>query len=120
MFFFFFKQKTAYEMRISDLSSDVCSSDLGDRHALDHRMRVVAQDVAILGGPGLGLVGVAEDVLLHAAVLGHEAPLQAGREACAAAAAQDRKSVVEGKSVSGRVELGGRRIIRKNNVNRIV
>src|SRR3546814_19495504 len=30
-FFFFFKQKTAYEMRISDWSSDVCSSDLGDR-----------------------------------------------------------------------------------------
>src|SRR3546814_6290509 len=28
MFFFFFKQKTAYEMRISDVSSDVCSSDL--------------------------------------------------------------------------------------------
>src|SRR3546814_3335854 len=27
-FFFFFKQKTAYEMRISDGSSDVCSSDL--------------------------------------------------------------------------------------------
>src|SRR3546814_11716177 len=30
-FFFFFKQKTAYEMRISDWSSDVCSSDLGQR-----------------------------------------------------------------------------------------
>src|SRR3546814_3569670 len=29
LFFFFFKQKTAYEMRISDWSSDVCSSDLG-------------------------------------------------------------------------------------------
>src|SRR3546814_8797114 len=28
-YFFFFKQKTAYEMRISDWSSDVCSSDLG-------------------------------------------------------------------------------------------
>src|SRR3546814_7112904 len=28
MYFFFFKQKTAYEMRISDWSSDVCSSDL--------------------------------------------------------------------------------------------
>src|SRR3546814_4822789 len=27
--FFFFKQRTAYEMRISDWSSDVCSSDLG-------------------------------------------------------------------------------------------
>src|SRR3546814_3632666 len=29
IFVFFFKQKTAYEMRISDWSSDVCSSDLG-------------------------------------------------------------------------------------------
>src|SRR3546814_2326546 len=28
--FFFFKQKTAYELRISDWSSDVCSSDLAD------------------------------------------------------------------------------------------
>src|SRR3546814_9428363 len=28
LMFFFFKQKTAYEMRISDWSSDVCSSDL--------------------------------------------------------------------------------------------
>src|SRR3546814_10447313 len=28
--FFFFKQKTAYEMRISDWSSDVCSSDLSN------------------------------------------------------------------------------------------
>src|SRR3546814_6405375 len=34
IFFFFFKQKTAYEMRISDWSSDVCSSDL--RTALEH------------------------------------------------------------------------------------
>src|SRR3546814_2497879 len=35
--FFFFKQKTAYEMRISDWSSDVCSSDLTvDQH---HRPR---------------------------------------------------------------------------------
>src|SRR3546814_7575752 len=29
LFLFFFKQKTAYELRISDWSSDVCSSDLG-------------------------------------------------------------------------------------------
>src|SRR3546814_20331503 len=33
MFFFFFKQKTAYELRISDWSSDVCSSDLCRRPA---------------------------------------------------------------------------------------
>src|SRR3546814_4287712 len=33
---FFFKQKTAYEMRISDWSSDVCSSDLeGPRYQLE-------------------------------------------------------------------------------------
>src|SRR3546814_10464731 len=31
IWFFFFKQKTAYEMHISDWSSDVCSSDLGLR-----------------------------------------------------------------------------------------
>src|SRR3546814_6988456 len=30
--FFFFKQKTAYEMRISDWSSDVCSSDLFEQN----------------------------------------------------------------------------------------
>src|SRR3546814_2935601 len=33
--FFFFKQKTAYEMRISDWSSDVCSSDLADPVRID-------------------------------------------------------------------------------------
>src|SRR3546814_7791207 len=34
-FFFFFKQKTAYEMRISDWSSDVCSSDLDAERVRD-------------------------------------------------------------------------------------
>src|SRR3546814_8023698 len=36
---FFFKQKTAYEMRISDWSSDVCSSDLPLRHYPSNRCR---------------------------------------------------------------------------------
>src|SRR3546814_20598520 len=35
---FFFKQKTAYEMRISDWSSDVCSSDLPDRFATGSKL----------------------------------------------------------------------------------
>src|SRR3546814_2051702 len=35
--FFFFKQKTAYEMRISDWSSDVCSSDLFGRKVLERQ-----------------------------------------------------------------------------------
>src|SRR3546814_4529222 len=49
--FFFFKQKTAYEMRISDWSSDVCSSDLSgvvrsgiDRVANRGQRLVVAVD----------------------------------------------------------------------------
>src|SRR3546814_1039912 len=47
VFFFFFKQKTAYEMRISDWSSDVCSSDLLARVARDLEAEVgrVARDV---------------------------------------------------------------------------
>src|SRR3546814_8636989 len=50
--FFFFKQKTAYEMRISDWSSDVCSSDLrGQTFAVraapraDRNSRVVRKTV---------------------------------------------------------------------------
>src|SRR3546814_20011591 len=35
VYFFFFKQKTAYEMRISDWSSDVCSSDLSAEEAVN-------------------------------------------------------------------------------------
>src|SRR3546814_4435802 len=45
--FFFFKQKTAYEMRISDWSSDVCSSDLRKVVVLetsaDHFLKVLEQ-----------------------------------------------------------------------------
>src|SRR3546814_3919543 len=48
--FFFFKQKTAYEMRISDWSSDVCSSDLllEDLHVTGAVHRLHSQD-ALLG-----------------------------------------------------------------------
>src|SRR3546814_6897754 len=41
--FFFFKQKTAYEMRISDWSSDVCSSDLDVIDAMHRRHDVDAE-----------------------------------------------------------------------------
>src|SRR3546814_3232269 len=46
MYFFFFKQKTAYEMRISDWSSDVCSSDLRIAGRLDHE-HVLAADIFV-------------------------------------------------------------------------
>src|SRR3546814_6080173 len=54
---FFFKQKTAYEMRISDWSSDVCSSDLVDRQA---RAFVL---------PALGGVGFAAGISLAGAFI---------------------------------------------------
>src|SRR3546814_3826025 len=40
-FLFFFKQKTAYEMRISDWSSDVCSSDLGPQNPYMNASRII-------------------------------------------------------------------------------
>src|SRR3546814_4397716 len=53
-FFFFFKQKTAYEMRISDWSSDVCSSDLRFRRPLGqqaHFRRNHAEACSSIAGP---------------------------------------------------------------------
>src|SRR3546814_12569043 len=45
-FFFFFKQKTAYEMRISDWSSDVCSSDLCKPGLAPRRSRALTPSLA--------------------------------------------------------------------------
>src|SRR3546814_8420051 len=43
-FFFFFKQRTAYEVRISDWSSDVCSSDLKQwRFSIDRQLEMTAE-----------------------------------------------------------------------------
>src|SRR3546814_3427602 len=63
IFVFFFKQKTAYEMRISDWSSDVCSSDLHEpasiiqRQASSIDLEQLLDDErigALVVGPGLG------------------------------------------------------------------
>src|SRR3546814_144546 len=63
--FFFFTQKTAYEMRISDWSSDVCSSDLFG-----------APEGGRLLGPGIGING--------------ERPTPSGGRACEARSATAR------------------------------
>src|SRR3546814_8982492 len=52
--FFFFKQKTAYEMRISDWSSDVCSSDLWRRRR--RSFRAIVEDRADLPDDLLALL----------------------------------------------------------------
>src|SRR3546814_19581490 len=85
--FCFFKQKTAYEMRISDWSSDVCSSDL-----LGPRLRLLSHDILRvvcrcggLGRRGLGgrgLSGAASvtrlegDLLEEVDFVGFEAALE--------------------------------------------
>src|SRR3546814_2049723 len=64
--FFLFKQKTAYELRISDLSSDVCSSDLAAHRladAAETRARGVRAGLAVTrhahdDQPGVGLAKV--------------------------------------------------------------
>src|SRR3546814_14603835 len=53
--FFFFKQKTAYEMRISDWSSDVCSSDLVlDDPALPGVVTVISEQASTMATNELG------------------------------------------------------------------
>src|SRR3546814_11375592 len=119
--FFFFKQKTAYEMRISDWSSDVCSSDLGhprfrrvsgrpsarpkspvrDVDARRHATR--RSDRHRLAGDTVSLGGLDGTPRLR-----YEA-----RDTFWVNLIADRKSVGAGKSVSVRVDLGGRRISKK-------
>src|SRR3546814_1956219 len=59
--YFFFKQKTAYEMRISDWSSDVCSSDL---HPVDRRLLSVT-------GPSDAAERVGGHIIVERQVGGH-------------------------------------------------
>src|SRR3546814_6293495 len=66
--FFFFKQKTAYEMRISDWSSDVCSSDLEPANALAIKSRHRLEPI----GDGGVATGFGEDFERQFAIVAHE------------------------------------------------
>src|SRR3546814_20393695 len=96
-------------MRIGDWSSDVCSSDLRNRIQL-----VTAEGVD--DWPQMTKAEVAERLCRQsAATLGrHSDQQEQGTRSIS-----DRKSVVEGKSVSGRVDLGGRRTSKKKNTPRL-
>src|SRR3546814_8599722 len=66
---FFFKQKTAYEMRISDWSSDVCSSDLGHIGIKPPALlacRRVQRDHNVLGRADIKAIAVLERRILRA------------------------------------------------------
>src|SRR3546814_14404935 len=103
-------------MRISDWSSDVCSSDLdaavGPEHRPENQGEADRRERERPQGP---VASVAE---------GHAENRETGKGAdrsgpCAFVDREDRKSVVQGTSVSVRVELGGGRIIKKKNKNMI-
>src|SRR3546814_20722853 len=128
---FFFKQKTAYEVRISDWSSDVCSSDLEvgveELPPLDHALRriVAIEDAVDRGHEGVGIAqaaaaGAARQRLsvaharggigVGARPFGDRARSAACDPGLKIGLIGGRKRVVSGKSVSGSVDLGGRRI----------
>src|SRR3546814_15435268 len=112
-------------MRISDCSSDVCSSDLrhrgladdGELHALllvgnDHELRHVRRGAGSGGNQDQWWTGHVQGV--HAFELENIETM--GNDD--ADAFKDRKSVVSGKSVSVRVDIGGSRSHKKNKNNR--
>src|SRR3546814_15521484 len=70
MSFFFFKQKTAYEMRISDWSSDVCSSDLGPAWWVLEEVEVAVADAPLATYATAAAVVAALVVLAVAIALG--------------------------------------------------
>src|SRR3546814_14243928 len=117
LFFFFFKQKTAYEMRISDWSSDVCSSDLLEARWADSAATTLVTDAA-------GIVVMSSDPRwrfrsLRPIAAETQRRLRATRSYGEARlqplpirrTGGDRKSVGEGKGVAVRVDRGWRRII---------
>ena len=84
----------ALERLVMELTAQIVVSHVrthrvaGNRHAFDHGMRVETQDVAVLAGPRLSLVGVAHQVLLTRELARHEAPLQPGGKTSAPPTAQ--------------------------------
>src|SRR3546814_13786031 len=120
--FFFFKQKTAYELRISDWSSDVCSSDLLAAFELDAGLTYLDFEPP---AHDLSVPLYVERSMLISAVDGVPIPEPldwadlARLPLCLLHQGIDRKSVVSGKSVSVRVDLGGRRTIKKQRSNTI-
>src|SRR6185437_13137964 len=64
----------------------------GEEGALDQKLRIVAHDVAVLAGAGLGLIGIDHEITRAPIGLGrHERPFESGGEAGTAAAAQARR-----------------------------
>src|SRR3546814_14395250 len=100
-------------MRISDWSSDVCSSDLEGLRASGVKVEELP-DGLVVEGSGGGKVSGGATIASH---LDHRIAMSfavlglAARKAVTIDDARDRKSVVSGTSVSVRLDLGGRRML---------
>src|SRR3546814_10728932 len=101
---FVFKQKTAYEMRMSDWSSDVCSSDLGAPYECSAPERIRRFSEMVFEA------GISAPIRTPR---GRDIDAACGQLKTAAEKKTDRTSVVLGTRVSVRVDLGGRSIIKK-------
>src|SRR3546814_15924227 len=127
-FVFFFKQKTAYDLRISDWSSDVCSSDLFLACSRNgyvctpslHKNHTVGEIVtlmercaakAIVFEPGYGGDAAQLDFVTATQALPKMQRLYALPKAGDAVPTGDRQRVGAGRSGSVRGGVGGRRII---------
>src|SRR3546814_14437513 len=103
---FFVKQKTAYDRRISDWSSDVCSSDLSARPTPTDSMLTAIEFCAP--------ARICETTSRPSASVPSQSSEEgAGRRRRILMAVGDRKGVVWGKSVSVSVDIGGRRRFKK-------
>src|SRR3546814_20472067 len=113
--FFFFKQKTAYDMRISDWSSDVCSSDLVTARFDLREVENVLQQGQQMAPGAFDAVDILMLLLVEHPGIAEAQELRVADHAVERGPqpVADRKSVVSGKSVSVRVDLGGRSIIKK-------
>src|SRR3546814_13377037 len=108
---FFFKQKTAYEMRISDWSSDVCSSDLIKVRRWDaslYDLLAAYGQVKLRSEPVVHMVSRRPVITLDAAL--HHLQRTLGVKL----RSEERRV---GKECVRRVDLGGRRIIQKKKSN---
>src|SRR3546814_2738426 len=109
---FFFKQKTSYEVCISDLSSDVCSSDLVPlQTGLCATVEIVVSDDDTAIALGSGSVPVLATPRLVA--LCEQAAVAAIDGELADGSTSDRKGVVKGKRGSDSDDIGGRGILQK-------
>src|SRR3546814_10938315 len=97
-------------MRISDRSSDVCSSDLDAAGMLKLSDRAFLVEAEMRMGGFLGALSTLKPRASYPLGFHHAATITAERLALVG---EDRKSVVEGKSVSVRIGLGGSRLIKQ-------